>query len=89
MMNTYYIVIETLSGEYTKDTSLLVTAENEEAAKRAALIGECHSDEDNLEWSGRGVYDLGGEFHYAIYSCALVPECDIPTLEKYLWRTYA
>ncbi len=88
-MNTYYIVIEILSGEYAKDTVSLVTAESEAEAKRAALIGECHSDEDNLEWTERGVYDLGGEFHYSIYSCALVPDDDIPTLTKYLWRTYA
>jgi hypothetical protein len=88
-MKTYYIVIEILSGEYTKDTVSLVTAESEEEAKRAALIGECHSDEDDLEWTERGVYDLGGEFHYSIYSCALVPDDDIPTLTKYLWRTYA
>ena len=89
MMNTYYIVIEILSGEYAKDTISLVTAESEEEAKRAALMGECHSDEDDLEWTERGVYDLGGEFHYSIYSCALVPDDDIPTLTKYLWRTYA
>lgn len=88
-MNTYYIVIEILSGEYAKDTASLVTADTEEEARRNALLGECHDDEEDLEWSHRGVYDCGGEFHYAVHSCTQVPEEDVPVLSKYMWQVWA
>jgi hypothetical protein len=87
-MNTYYVVIEILTGAYAKDTASLITADNEEEAKRNALLGECHDDED-LEWSDRGVYDCGGDFHYAVHSCTQVPDEDVPVLSKYMWQVWA
>ena len=86
-MNTYYVVIEILVGEYAKDTTSLVTADNEDEAKRSALLGECHDDEEDLEWSNRGVYDCGGEFHYAVHSCTQVAPEDVDVLSKYM-RVY-
>jgi hypothetical protein len=84
-MNTYYVVIEILAGEYAKDTVSLCQADNEDEAKRNALLGECHDDEEDLEWSKRGVYDCGGEFHYAVHSCQLVAPEDVAILQKYMW----
>jgi hypothetical protein len=84
-MKTYYVVIEILAGEYAKDTVSLCQAENEEIAKRNALLGECHDDEEDLEWSKRGVYDCGGEFHYAVHSCTQVAPEDVAILQKYMW----
>ena len=84
-MKTYYIVIEILSGEYAKDTASLVIADHEDEAQRIALLGECHDDEEDLEWSARGVYDCGGEFHYAVHSCTQVAAKDVAVMKKYMW----
>jgi hypothetical protein len=84
-MNTYYVVIEILAGEYALSTSSLVIADHEDEAKRNALLGECYYDEEDLEWSERGVYDCGGEFHYAVHSCTQVENEDVAVMKKYMW----
>jgi hypothetical protein len=84
-MNTYYVVIEILAGEYALSTSSLVTADSEDEAKRIALLDECHYDEEDLEWSKRGIYDCGGQFHYAVHSCTQVAAEDVAVMEKYMW----
>jgi hypothetical protein len=84
-MNTYYVVLKIAAGEYEKASDSLCQAENEDEAKRNALLGECYYDEEDLEWSERGVYDCGGEFHYAVHSCQLVAPEDVAILQKYMW----
>jgi hypothetical protein len=84
-MKFYYIDVKIISGEYELSSASLRTAEDEDEAKRNALLGECHDDEEDLEWSKRGVYDCGGEFHYAVHSCQLVAPEDVAILQKYMW----
>jgi len=84
-MNTYYVVLKIAAGEYEKSSESLRQAENEEDAKYAALVGESHDDEEDLEWADGGVYDCGGEFHYKVRSCRLVAPEDVAVMEKYMW----
>jgi len=84
-MKFYYIDVKITAGEYELSSASLRTAEDEDEAKRNALLGECHDDEEDLEWSKRGVYDCGGEFHYAVHSCQLVAPEDVAILQKYMW----
>lgn len=83
-MNTYYVDVKIIAGEYEKSCASLREADTEEEAKRYALLGECHDDEEDLEWDHGGVYDCGGEFHYSIRSCQLVAPEDVPALAKYM-----
>lgn len=84
-MNTYYVDVKIIAGEYEKSCSSLREADTEEEAKRYALLGESHDDEEDLEWSDGGVYDCGGEFHYSVKHCKLVAPEDVPVLSKYMW----
>jgi hypothetical protein len=83
-MKFYYIDIEIIAGDYEKSSASLQQAENEEEAKRNALIGECHDDPEDLEWDDGGVYDCAGEFHYKVRSCQLVAPEDAAVMAKYM-----
>jgi len=80
----YYIDVKIISGEYELSSASLRAAEDEDEAKRSALLGECHYDEEDLEWDDGGVYDCGGEFHYKVRSCQLVAPEDVETLSNYM-----
>lgn len=83
-MNVYYVEVKIIAGEYAKSCASLREADTEEEAKRFALLGESHYDEEDLEWADGGVYDCGGEFHYSVNYCKLVAPEDVAVLEKYM-----
>lgn len=82
-MKKYFYEIKIQAGDYEKNTHGIVNADTEEEARRNALVSECHYDVENLEWSDRGVYDWGYEFHYSVRSCTEIPYWDFEVLGKY------
>jgi hypothetical protein len=83
-MKFYYIDVKIISGEYELSSASLRTADNEDEAKRSALLGECHYDEEDLEWADGGVYDCHGEFHYKVRTCKEVTPEDAEVMAKYM-----
>ncbi len=83
-MKFYYIDVKIISGEYELTNSTLREADNEEEAKRSALLGECHWDEGYVQWADGGVYDCGGEFHYSVRTCKEVTPEDAEVMAKYM-----
>ena len=87
----FFITLRMFLGEIEKYHHGVYKAENEEEARKSALIGECHfhcseeeaeeayeeDKDDNQIWDG-------GMYIYRIYGCDEVPEEDIPVLKKHL-----
>jgi hypothetical protein len=83
----YFIVkLVIQAGEYEKSCHKLIQAESEESADEKALLGECHGsiEDGTAEWTKSGIVDLGGEFHYSIFSCKEVKAEDVNVLSNYL-----
>ena len=84
-MKYFIIKIEVQSGESQKVCTTLVSDINEEAAKKTALIDECHGEiGENAQWTSNGISDLGDEFHYSVCSCVEVKSEHIDVLRLYL-----
>lgn len=85
-MNTYVVTLSIQAGEYEKSNIVLVKAITEEEARKEALLSECHGslDDDNLEWSDRGIYDLHGQFHYSVNNCVLVSCNHVAIVSQYI-----
>ncbi len=83
-MKFYYIDVKIAAGEYELSSASLRTAEDEDEAKRSALLGECHYDEEYVQWADGGVYDCHGEFHYSVRTCKEVTPEDAEMMAKYM-----
>jgi len=83
-MNTYIAVLNIQCGEYQKDTTHILQAEDEHTAGRKALLAESHGEP---VWHGNAVHDLHGEFIYTIQAVREVAPDDVETVRKYIgWR---
>lgn len=84
MLKFYVVVLKVQIGMYQKLVPHLVRARTFEEAHHAAILGEAHSDPEDLEWADGGAYDLNGELHYKVYRSTEVPQRDWETLTAYL-----
>ena len=85
-MNYNVVNIKIRTGEYEKNSLVLLQALNKEEAEQEALLAECHGEIDvTAEWTQNGgIADLGWEFHYSIGSCKEVKAEHAGILTEYL-----
>lgn len=80
----YFVTLKLTLGEFEKYTTSIVTAENEEEAKRVALEGECH-DRPFIFNEDPDVCDDGATgMIYEVCECRLIPQEDLAVLRKYI-----
>ena len=78
----YFVTLELTLGEFEKYTSTIVTAENEEEAKRVALEGECH-ERPIFKWQD-ACEDGATGMIYEVFECRLILQEDLAVLRKYI-----
>lgn len=85
-MNYYVVNIKIQTGEYEKNSLVLLQALNKVEAEKEALLAECHGEIDvTAEWTQNGgIADLGWEFHYSIGSCKEVKAEHVGILTEYI-----
>lgn len=83
-MKYYVITIEIRYGEYDKDHTRVVRAEDLREAVADALEDEAHGELEYEEGSSTVCYDLGGEFRYRVTSHQVISEEDYYLLRKYI-----
>ncbi|HFW0061632.1 TPA: hypothetical protein ACIPBB_003053 [Salmonella enterica subsp. diarizonae serovar 61:l,v:z35] len=83
-VNHFIVKIMCRNVEYEHTSVELIASDNEANASQTALLNECRSEVDALNFEDGGVYDLGGEFFYQVKSCQPVPPHDAEIMLRYL-----
>jgi hypothetical protein len=83
-MNVYAVKLRLIMGEVYKGTTTFVKAENKVDAGKMALAVECQGKAffDN-ERPNEVVWDMSGCAAYTVTGITLVPDEDVPTLNKH------
>ncbi|MDC8832927.1 hypothetical protein [Alteromonas gilva] len=84
-MKNFVVKLNIQTGEYEKNCTKLIVADNQEDAGNQAMLSECHGDlGESAEWTESGISDLFWEFHYSVYSVTEVKPEHYEILKLYI-----
>lgn len=83
---TYAVTLEIRTGDYEKNSQILIHAPNEEKAWHFACYAESHNPYE-LQWNNnRGCNEPDWSFDYRVHGVDRVPKHEVPVLRKHMSR---
>lgn len=81
MNQNYLVTLHIQSGEHSLKSLHLISAASEEQAEIVAIENEARGE---LDWDEYGAaFDCHGELAYSAEKITVIPDEDLPVLEKY------